>query len=61
MSRDTILAKLRQARQPFPDAPPRPKDYLPVTRLDDRSPGALLDRFTEELETLNGESLRRAG
>ena len=55
MSRDTILAKLRHARQPFPDAPPRPKDYLPVTRLDDDSPGALLDRFTEELETLNGE------
>lgn len=54
MSREKILAKLRAAKQPFPDAPPRPKDYLPVTRLDDDSPGALLERFTAELERLNG-------
>jgi L-lactate dehydrogenase complex protein LldG len=54
-SRDKILNKLRAARQPFPDAPPRPKDYLPVTVLDDESPGALLERFTAELVRLNGE------
>lgn len=54
-SRDKILSKLRAARQPFPDAPPRPKAYLPVTALDDSSPGALLERFTAELVRLNGE------
>lgn len=54
-SRDKILNKLRAARQPFPDAPPRPKSYMPVTRLEDESPGALLERFTAELERLNGE------
>lgn len=54
-SRDKILSKLRAARQPFPDAPPRPKAYLPVTRLDDDSPAALLERFTAELTRLNGE------
>ena len=52
---DKILNKLRAARQPFPDAPPRPKSYMPVTRLEDESPGALLERFTAELERLNGE------
>lgn len=54
-SRDKILSKLRAARQPFPDAPPRPKAYLPVTPLDDDSPGALLERFTAELTRLNGQ------
>lgn len=54
-SRDKILNKLRAARQPFPDAPPRPKSYLPVTRLDDDSPPALLERFIAELERLNGQ------
>ncbi|MBZ0302987.1 MAG: LUD domain-containing protein [Anaerolineae bacterium] len=54
-SRDKILNKLRAARAPFPDAPPRPKAYRPVTRLDDESPEALLERFTEELVRLNGE------
>jgi L-lactate dehydrogenase complex protein LldG len=54
-SRDRILSKLRAARQPFPDAPPRPKNYLPVTRLDGDKPAALLARFTQELERLNGE------
>jgi L-lactate utilization protein LutC len=54
-SRDKILSKLRAARKPFPDAPPRPKAYVPVTRLDDDSPAALLERFTTELTRLNGE------
>ncbi len=54
-SRDKILNKLRAARQPFPDAPPRPKAYMPVTKLDDDSPAALLERFTAELVRLNGE------
>ncbi len=54
-SRDKILNKLRAARQPFPDAPPRPKNYLPVTRLDDASPDALLERFSAELTRLNGQ------
>jgi L-lactate dehydrogenase complex protein LldG len=54
-SRDKILSKLRAARQPFPDAPSRPKAYMPVTRLEDDSPAALLERFTAELTRLNGE------
>lgn len=54
-SRDKILNKLRAARQPFPDAPPRPKQYLPVTRLEDATPEALLERFTAELTRLNGQ------
>jgi L-lactate dehydrogenase complex protein LldG len=55
ISRDTILTKLRGARRPFPTAPPRPVSYLPVTRVDDTSPDALLERFQEEMALLNGE------
>jgi len=51
-SRDIILNKLRAAQRPFEDAPPRPKDYLPVTTVEDTSPDGLLARFTEELERL---------
>lgn len=54
-SRDQILTKLRAARRPFEDAPPRPKEYLPVTHIDDTSPDGLLKRFTEEMERLKGE------
>ncbi len=54
-SRDKILSKLRAARRPFEDAPPRPKEYLPVTHIDDTSPDALLERFTKELVGLKGE------
>ncbi len=55
-SREKILNKLRSARQPFPDAPPRPKEYRPVTVLDDTSPDALIERFIEETELLMGEA-----
>jgi L-lactate utilization protein LutC len=51
-SRERILNRLRAARDPFPDAPPRPAAYLPVTRLDDTSPAGLLARFTAEAERL---------
>lgn len=51
-SRDHILNKLRAVRRPFPDAPPRPKTYLPVTVVEDKSPEALLARFKEEAERL---------
>jgi L-lactate dehydrogenase complex protein LldG len=54
-SRDSILNKLRAARRPFPDAPPRPSQYLNVTIQDDESPDALLKRFTQELTALKGE------
>ena len=54
-SRDTILNKLRAARRPFEDAPPQPKDYLPVTSIDDTSPDGLLARFSKELEALKGQ------
>ena len=52
-SRDRILQKLRRTSAPFPDAPTRPKHYMPVTRLEDDED--LLERFTAELERLNGE------
>ncbi|MCC6803091.1 MAG: LUD domain-containing protein [Anaerolineae bacterium] len=54
-SRDTILNKLRSARRPFADAPPRPAAYLNVTTQDDETPDALLERFTRELGALTGE------
>ena len=55
-SRESILNKLRAARQPFPDAPPRPRQYVPVTRLDDTSTDALIERFAEETRLLQGEA-----
>jgi L-lactate dehydrogenase complex protein LldG len=55
MSRDQILGKLRAARRPFDDAPPRPKHYLPVTLQDDTTPAALFDRFARELTALKGD------
>ncbi|GAB4522998.1 MAG: lactate utilization protein [Anaerolineae bacterium] len=54
-SRDKILNKLKDARRPFPAAPPRPRQYLPVTSIADTSPEGLLERFTEELTRLKGE------
>lgn len=54
-SRDTILNKLRSARRPFAEAPPRPAHYLNVTVQDDETPDALLERFTRELGALTGE------
>ncbi len=54
-SRDQILNKLRAARQPFEDAPPRPAKYLDVTLLDDTSRDALIERFSAELTRLMGE------
>lgn len=51
-SRDKILNKLRSARRPFRDAPPRPDDYLPVTDAPDEG---LLERFRAEVELLSGE------
>lgn len=54
-SRDKILNKLRAASQPFPDAPPRPDRYQPVTAIEDTSPDGLLARFTAEIERLTGQ------
>jgi L-lactate dehydrogenase complex protein LldG len=54
-SRDQILNKLRAARKPFPDAPPRPRQYQPVTTITDSSAEGLLARFTTELKNLLGE------
>jgi len=54
-SRDNILNRLRATRRPFPDAPPRPNAYLPVTPIEDTSPAALLARFTQEMERLTGQ------
>jgi L-lactate dehydrogenase complex protein LldG len=51
-ARHHILRRLRAARPPFPDAPPRPAVYLPVTAVEDASPEALLQRFTAEAERL---------
>ena len=54
-SREQILNKLRAARQPFPDAPPRPKQYMPVAPLDDTTPDGLLKRFSFELDRVMGQ------
>ncbi len=53
-TRDQLLSKLRAARRPFDDAPPRPHNYLPVTLQDDTSSAALLERFTREVTSLQG-------
>ena len=62
-SRDKILNKLRAARRPFPDAPPRPKHYAPVTDVDDDSPDALLGRFSEiadaDVRAVDGDDAAR--
>jgi L-lactate dehydrogenase complex protein LldG len=50
-SRDTILAALRAHRRPFPDAIPRPAEYLPVTRSSED----LVARFRAELERRFGQ------
>ncbi len=60
-SRETILEKLRAARRPFPDAPPRPQQYLDVTVQADETPGALLERFSRELADLHGEVIPVTG
>lgn len=54
-SREQILNKLRTARKPFPDAPPRPRQYQPVTTIGDKSAEGLLARFTTEFKNLLGE------
>lgn len=54
-SRDKILTKLRAAKKPFPDAPPRPQKYLPVVQIKDTSPEGLLARFKTELENIKGQ------
>jgi len=55
-SRDQILNKLRAAKQPFPDAPPRPKQYVPVAAVDDTSPQGLFQRFAFELDRVMGQA-----
>ena len=56
-AREAILARLRDAREGLPPAPPRPLRYQPVTPVDDSSPDALLARFGAELEALRGSVL----
>lgn len=53
-AREQILARLRNARDGLPPAPPRPLRYQPVMPLDDDSPEALLARFRAELKALKG-------
>jgi hypothetical protein len=54
-SRDKILNKLREARKPFPDAPPRPHNYLPVALVEDTSPDGLLNQFSRIVQELHAE------
>ncbi len=54
-SRDKILNKLREAQKPFPDAPPRPQQYLPVALVDDPSPEGLLNQFSRIMQELKGQ------
>jgi L-lactate utilization protein LutC len=56
-SRDIILGKLRAARRPFPDAPPRPQVYLPVIPTTDASTPALVERFSQEMAALKGKAV----
>ncbi|HRE46888.1 MAG TPA: LUD domain-containing protein [Aggregatilineales bacterium] len=53
-SRTQILARLRQHRTPFPDAPPPPERYLPVSVIDVTNEEALIARFTTEVDALKG-------
>lgn len=55
-SRDHILNTLRSTRQPFPDAPPRPKVYKPVANIDDPSSEGLLEQFVRVTRELKGEA-----
>jgi L-lactate dehydrogenase complex protein LldG len=55
-SREHILGKLRAARRPFEDAPPRPAAYIPAIPVDDVSPAALAERFVREMEALKGKA-----
>jgi L-lactate dehydrogenase complex protein LldG len=55
-SREQILGKLRAARRPFADAPPRPTTYIPVIPVDDASPAVLVERFMREMEMLKGKA-----
>lgn len=54
-SREKILNKLREVQKPFPDAPPRPKQYLPVALVEDPSPEGLLKQFSRITEELHAE------
>ncbi len=55
-SREIILNKLRAAQRPFPDAPPRPKTYLPVTQIEDTSPKALFDLLNKRLGEMSAQA-----
>jgi L-lactate dehydrogenase complex protein LldG len=55
-SRSTILGKLRAARRPFEDAPPRPAAHLPALAVEDSSREALVARFVREMALLKGEA-----
>ncbi len=52
-SREHILARLRAARRPFPDAPMRPRHYAPVTGIDAGDREALLARFIEAAQAVH--------
>ena len=54
-SRDKILNKLREAQKPFPDALPRPQQYLPVALVDDPSSEGLLNQFSRIMAELKGQ------
>src|SRR5438105_1684732 len=54
-SREKILGKLREAQKPFPDAPPRPRHYLPVALVEDTSPEGLLKQFSQMLQEVHAQ------
>jgi L-lactate dehydrogenase complex protein LldG len=56
-SREQILNKLRSARKPFENAPPRPKHYIPVIPVPDASTDGLIERFVREMDLLKGTAL----
>lgn len=51
-SREAILGRLREARQPFGDVPDAPAEYVPMVPIDERDQAALTARFVAEAEKL---------
>lgn len=55
-SRSIILERLRAARRPFEDAPPRPAQYQSALALAPMDRAALVARFVREMELLKGQA-----
>ncbi len=52
-SREAILGRLREARQPFGEVPDAPADYVPMVPLAESDRASLTARFVAEAEKLS--------